>query len=178
MSWLDLSIIVIVAGFALAGFWLGFIHTLGSLLGTVFSLYVAARYYEPLSNWLIAFTGWGENVSKVIVFIVAFLIISRLVGLLFWILEKFINVVTYLPFMKSLNRILGLVFGFFEGVISVGIVIYFIERFPLSSGFMQALADSSIAAFASNVVSRLSPFIPDALEFIRSSVDYVEQVIR
>ena len=62
----DIILLIIIAGFAMFGFWFGLIHTLGSLLGTVFGAYLASRYYEPMADWLINITGWGENISKVV----------------------------------------------------------------------------------------------------------------
>ena len=174
MSLFDIILLVIIAAFAFAGLWAGLIHTIGSLLGTVFSLYIASRYYEPVANWLIGITGWGDNVTRVIVFIIAFLIIGRLVGLVFWFIEKILHIVTYLPFMTSLNRLLGFVFGAVEGVVIVGVVVYFIARFPLSPDFMQLLAASSVAAFTSRIAAFLWPLVPQALEAVRSTVDYVE----
>jgi membrane protein required for colicin V production len=178
MSLFDLILIVIIAGFAVAGFWLGLIHTAGSLLGTVVSLYVASRYYEPVANWIIGFTGWSGNITRVVVFIISFLIIGRLVGLLFWFAQKILHLVTLLPFITSLNRILGFIFGAAEGVIVVGVAVYFIARFPLSPDFMQALANSSVAAFASSVAALLWPLVPQALQALQSSVDYVEHIVR
>lgn len=178
MNLFDLILIVIIAGFAVAGFWLGLIHSAGSLLGTVFSLYVASRYYEPVAGWIIAVTGWGGNITRVVVFIVSFLIIGRLIGLLFWFAEKLVHLVTYLPFITSLNRILGFVFGAIEGVVVVGVAVYFIARFPLSNVFMQSLADSTVAAFASSIAALLWPLVPQALQALRSSVDYVEHAVR
>lgn len=177
MSLLDLILIATIAGFAVAGFWLGLIHTVGSLLGTAFSLYVASRYYEPVANWMIDLTGWGGNITRVVVFIIAFLIIGRMVGLLFWLLEKVVHIVTWLPLMTTANRVLGFVFGAIEGVVIVGIAMYFIARFPLSLDFMQAVAESSVAAFTSSIASFLWPLAPQALRAIESSVDYVEHVV-
>jgi uncharacterized membrane protein required for colicin V production len=178
MSLLDLILIVIIAGFSIAGFWLGLIHTAGSLLGTVFSLYIASRYYEPVANWMIALTGWSGNITKVVVFILSFLVIGRLVGILFWLIQKIVHLVTYLPLVTTLNRILGFIFGAIEGVVVVGVAVYFIARFPLDNSFMQSLADSSVAAFTSSIAALLWPLVPHAMQALESSVDYVDHVVR
>lgn len=177
MEFIDIILLIIIGGFALAGFWFGLIHTVGSLLGTVFSLYIASRYYEPMADWIIAVTGWGENFSRFLMFTLAFIILGRLVGLVFWILEKFVHLITFLPFMKSLNRILGFIFGIAEGVLIVGIVIYFLERFPFSESLLTALANSEIAPWTSGIASILWPLFPEALRLLQSSVDYVENIV-
>ncbi len=44
MSWFDISLIGVIALFALAGFRLGAIHTLGSVIGTILGVYLAAIF--------------------------------------------------------------------------------------------------------------------------------------
>jgi len=177
MEFVDVILFIIIAGFAMFGFWFGLIHTLGSLLGTVFGAYLASRYYEPMADILIGITGWGENVSKVVMFIIAFLIINRLVGFAFWIAERFLHILTSLPFIKGLNRILGLLLGLFEGLITIGLILYFIERFPLSEFIMQHVAGSAIAPYAVSTAEILLPLLPQALKMLQSTVDYVENII-
>lgn len=174
MSIFDLSLLVIIAGFALAGLWFGLIHTVGSLAGTVAGAYLASRYYEPMASWLIKTTGWGENTTKVIMFILAFIIINRLVGFAFFLLDKVLSLITRLPFINSLNRLLGFLLGLVEGVFTIGLVVYFIERFPLSDKIMGLLAVSKIAPYTSKIANIFIPLLPDALKMLKSSVDYVQ----
>lgn len=171
MSFFDISLIIIVGIFALAGVWFGLVHTLGSLAGTVLGVFLATRYYEPAANWLISTTGWGANFSKVLIFIIVFFIINRLVGLVFWLLDKVLSVITRLPFISGINRFLGLIFGVLEGMIVIGMVFYFIARFPLGEKFMTALASSQIAPIAVKMASVLWPIIPDALKILQSTVE-------
>lgn len=176
MGLFDVILFIIIGGFAMFGFWFGLIHTLGSLLGTIFGAYLASRFYEPMADWLINITGWGENLSKVLVFIIAFIIINRLVGFVFWVVEKMTDVITFLPFIRGLNRILGFLLGLFEGLVTVGLVIYFIERFPLSDRIMESLATSVIAPYAVSTIVILLPLLPEALKMLRSTVDYIEGI--
>lgn len=177
MPFIDIVLLVIISAFAIAGLAFGLVHTLGSLLGTIFGAYIASRYYDVFANWIIHFTGWNSNVTRVIVFIFAFLIITRLVGLVFWFLEKIFKIVTFLPFIKSIDRLLGLLFGVLEGVISIGLVIYFIERVPLSTSFMQHLADSQVAPYTTSIARILLPLLPDAFRLLKSTVDYITHVV-
>lgn len=178
MSVVDLILLVVIAGFVLFGLWFGFIHTLGSLLGTVLAVYLASRYYEIGAEWLMYMTGWEGNITRVIMFVVAFFLISRLVGFLFTLTQKAVEAtVVKLPFMGLMNRLLGLVFGFLEGVISVGIILYFIERFPLSDIVMQSIANSELAPYAIAVGSILVPLLPEAVRILESTVDHVEETI-
>lgn len=170
MSLFDITLLVIVGIFALAGLWFGLVHTIGSLAGTVLGVYLATRYYEPAANWLINTTGWGANFSKVLIFVIAFFIINRLVGLVFWVIDKILSVITRLPFVNGINRFLGLIFGILEGVIVLGMVFYFIARFPVGDKFMVALSASQIAPTTVNVASVLWPLIPDAIRTLQSTI--------
>lgn len=173
MNWIDLSLFTIVGGFALFGFWFGFIHTAGSLMGTLAGAYVASRYYEPMAQWLMRITGWEGNTARVIMFILAFFIISRAVGFLFFIVDKLLSIITRLPFISSINRVLGLALGILEGVLTIGLVLFFIERFPVSEKFMTILAQSEVAPQFRAVADVFVPLLPDALRLLHSTVDYV-----
>lgn len=177
MGLFDIILLIVIGGFGLFGLWFGFFHTLGSLLGTVFGVYLASRYYVPLSAWLVETTGWGENVSNVIIFSLAFIIINRLVGLAFWIFDRFFRVITALPFLNSLNRILGLVLGILEGLITVGFIIFFLDRFPISERITEALAASRVAPHAVDIIDVMMPLLPEALRLLRSTVDFVEHIV-
>lgn len=174
MSLFDIAMLVIVGVFGLFGFWFGLVHTLGSLLGTLVGTYLASRYYEPLAGWLVQVTGWSINGSKVISFIIAFIIINRLVGFVFWLIEKIFKLVTHLPFIRSIDRLLGGALGIAEGLISLGLIFYFIERFPLSEHIMKMVADSKVVPFTVGIASVLIPLLPAALKLLRSTVDSIE----
>jgi len=177
MSFFDIVLLIIISGFALFGVWFGFVHTLGSLLGTIFGALIASRYYEPMADWLIRITGWEENTARVIMFVIAFIAINRLVGFAFWIVDKVLSIFTRLPFIRSLNHILGLITGFLEGVITIGLIIYFIERFPLSGKVMGYIATSIVAPYTTKTASVLLPLLPEALKLLQSTVDYVRNIV-
>lgn len=174
MSVFDIILLIIIGGFALAGLWFGLIHTIGSLLGTVVGVYAASRFYEPMAAWLLKITGWQENTTKVIMFIIAFILINRAVGFIFYIVDKFLSLVTHLPFINSLNRLLGFLLGLVEGVFTIGLIVYFIERFPLSESIMNLIAKSAVAPYTSKIAGIFIPLLPDALKMLKSTVDYIQ----
>jgi uncharacterized membrane protein required for colicin V production len=178
MNGADIILLSIIVAFGLAGFFFGFIHTLGSLLGTVFGVYLASRYYGVMAGWLMNITGWQGNITKVVMFVVAFFLITRLVGIAFFFIEKFFNILKFLPFVKTFDRFIGLGLGIAEGIITIGFTIFFIERFPLSTGVMTHLATSVIAPYASGIASGLWPLLPEAFRLLQSSVDYVEKIVK
>lgn len=176
MGLFDVLLLITIGGFVLFGLWFGFFHTLGSLLGTVFGVYLASRYYEVAADWLVATTGWGHNVSRVLMFAIAFILINRLVGLAFWLLNRFFKLLTKLPFIKSLDKLFGGVLGFFEGMITIGFVLYFIGKFPFSETLTDAVLSSVMAPYALSMIDILLPLLPEAVRLLTSSVDFVEGV--
>jgi len=163
MAIIDFVLLLVLFGFILFGFWFGLIHTLGALVGTVVGVFLASRWYDGAAAWVqYTFTG-SLNVWKVIIFILLFILINRLIGLLFYILEKAFNIVTVLPFLKSINRIAGAVLGLLEGAVVVGAVVFISSRFPF--GLEQKIfAASQLKTYFLGVFNVLLPFVPQALK--------------
>lgn len=178
MLFIDFVFVLILIGFTLFGFWFGLIHTIGSLVGTLVGSYFASRWYAPMAEWLINITGWDENTSQVLMFIIAFVVINRLIGFGFWIVDKLTEIFTNLPFIRGMNRFLGAVIGLLEGAITLGLILYFIDKVPLDPRFMEHLAQSKIAPRLVDLAGVLLPLIPDALQQLESQIDYVENVFR
>lgn len=170
LAYFDLALLLIIGGFGLFGLWFGLVHTLGSLMGTVAGVYLASHYYEGAANWLMSVTGWGQNFSKVLIFIIVFFIINRLVGLVFWIVDKLLSLITHLPFIHSIDRMLGLVFGILEGALVLGITFYFISKFPVGEMFMGWMTTSKIVPYLLKLASILWPLLPDALKAVQAVI--------
>lgn len=170
ISYFDFALILIIGGFGLFGLWFGLVHTIGSLVGTIAGVYLAGNYYEPVATWLINTTGWGANFSKVLMFIIVFFVINRLVGLIFWLVDKFLSFFTNLPFIHSMDRMLGLIFGLLEGALGLGIIFYFIGKFPVGTTFMEWITASKIVPSLIKMASILLPLLPEAIKAIESVI--------
>lgn len=175
MEFFDVILFIILGGFAIFGIWFGFFHTLGSLFGTVFGVYLASRFYDPMSLWLIEITGWDINVARVIMFTLTFVFINRLIGFVFWIVDRFLDVLTHLPFISGLNRMFGFALGLFEGLITIGFFVYFVEIFPVSDWLMDQIEGSFIAPIALNTVEMMLPLLPEAIRAIGEQVEFLEE---
>lgn len=178
MSWFDISLIGIVALFAIGGFKLGVVQTFGSVVGTILGVYLASRYYEPMAAFIVKYTDWGGNLPKVIMFVIAFIIINRLVGFVFWAINRVFKLLTRLPFISSIDKLLGLILGILEGIITIGVVIYFLERFPVSKKLMEMIAASTLAEEIRKIANLFIPLLPEGLKLLKSTVDFVEGVFK
>jgi uncharacterized membrane protein required for colicin V production len=176
MSLFDIVLLVVLGGFAMFGFWFGLLHTLGSLVGTVLGTYLASRWYDNMASWVTHITGWEGNWTNVVMFVIAFIVINRLVGLLFWFGDRFFSVFTRLPFLASLNRLLGFILGLFEGLITLGIIFFFIDKFPVGSVFMGWVESSVVVPYTLNTAQVLLPLIPQAVKELKSAVEYIGNI--
>lgn len=168
MTHFDIILLIILGGFTMFGLWFGFIHTLGSLIGTVVGAFVSSHFYAPIADWVAQATGGNQNLVNVIVFIIIFIVANRLVGFVFWLIEKAFNILKIVPFLSSINRLLGAILGLAEGILVLGLILFFISKFPFSDWILGSLLKSSVATTLINVSSVLWPLLPAALKQIQS----------
>ncbi len=111
-------------------------------------------------------------------FIIAFVVINRLVGFVFWIISRASKLVTRLPFISSIDKLIGLLLGVLEGIITIGVIIYFVERFPISKKLMEMIASSNMAEQIRKIANLFIPLFPEGLKLLKSTVDFVEGVFK
>jgi uncharacterized membrane protein required for colicin V production len=165
----DAVILIILGGFVLFGLWFGFIHAFGALVGTIAGAFLASRMYEPVAQWLHGAAGGSLNLWRVLVFLFLFVIINRLVGLLFWVIEKAFRFLTIIPFLRTIDRLLGAVLGFIEGVLVLGLTLYFASRFPFA-GVADYVTGSAVARWLIGAAGLLVPLIPEAIRAVRGAI--------
>ena len=139
----DIVLLLLLLGFVGAGLKDGFVHTLGRLIGAVVG-FVAARAWSLKLATIFAFfmpSAW----AKLLAFILIFIFITRVVGLAFKLVDGVFEILSILPFLKSVNRLLGAILGFLEGFIILGGAIYVILGFKLEPHLVTWLSTSKIA---------------------------------
>jgi uncharacterized membrane protein required for colicin V production len=85
-------------------------------------------------------------------------------------------VFTRLPFLASLNRFLGFILGAFEGLITLGIIFFFVDKFPVGSVFMGWVESSVVVPYTLNTAQVLLPLIPQAVKELKSAVEYIGNI--
>ncbi len=170
MTFFDLILVISVFAFVLAGLWFGFIHALGALVGMVLSVLVAGRYYDSWGHATAGIFFGNENLARVVMFIVLMTLVNRLIGLVFWIIEKIFKIAAVVPFLKTFNALLGGLLGFFEGVIVVGGALYIAARYPISASFGTVLAASHVGIWLLHAFGLFAPLLPQAVRQIQSVI--------
>ena len=158
---IDVILIVIVLAFVMLGFFMGLISAVGALIGLVLGTWAAISYYAPLADWLSPYLLGYVGVTKTVAFMAIFLIVNRLMALIFWLVNKVFGLISIIPFLKSINRFGGAILGFIEGVLITGTAIFIIAKFaPDIIWLSQNLNQSKIAHLLVSTTQFLSNFIP------------------
>ncbi len=129
MALFNIVLLLILLAFIGLGLKDGFIVSLGRIVGAIIGFVAARAWYvaaSPLLSWLLP-----ESWSKVIAFLLIFMLVDRLLGWVFGALDKTYNFIAMIPFMKSANHLIGAIVGFIEGIVIMGGVIWLIKTFNI-----------------------------------------------
>jgi len=129
MTWLDYTLIIIIVLSALYGFFRGIVKEILSLVGWVFSFWVALKYSHNLTGifeGMIANDGLLYGVSFVALLLIT-LIVCMIVS---YVAGKFIK----LTGIGFVDRGVGAVFGIFRGLLMVTALVFFGNMTPLAAG--------------------------------------------
>ncbi|MEY4723433.1 MAG: hypothetical protein RLZZ324_946 [Candidatus Parcubacteria bacterium] len=168
MNTLDLILLILLGGFALFGFWFGIIHMVGAFAGLIIGIWAAGHWQAALAPHLLWATGGNLALANIVAFVMIYSVAARVVGLVFWILEKVFNVIAFIPFLKSFNRLLGAGLGFLEGMVAIGLAMYFAARFPFAAQFTTLMQTSQFASAFMNVGGVFAPLLPATIQTLRS----------
>lgn len=169
---IDLFLILFLFGFIFYGFFFGLIRTVGSLLAMVLALWIAGYFYQFLflliKSWFLGYDSFGKSLAYIILFTIA----NRLIMLGFRLLETTYNLISIIPFLKTINRLGGAIFGFLEGSIVLSVALYFVAShadLPLIGGYiMDLFALSKMAVYFIKFAAYLSPFLPVIMDKLAS----------
>lgn len=171
MSLLDIILLSLLGGFVVSGFCFGLIHTFGALCGVIIGTILSSRYCGEVAEIIQSVTGGSLNAIKVISFILLFVLISRLVGFVFHLIEKAFDFISIIPFLKTINRLGGVILGLLEGGLVIGLSLYFAEMYPFSAWLSKMILEQSVfAGYFLAVAKILMPLIPETLKEVQVMV--------
>lgn len=123
MNWIDITLLVILALFALRGFYRGLFREVFSVVGMVAGLWAALTYHEYVTNWLSEQWAGSPFLVKIASFVIVFFVVYFLCSVAGWLLHRSEQAL----FLKTFNRAGGVAIGFGKGVALVGLVLYFVH---------------------------------------------------
>lgn len=170
MTTLDWILLIFLGLFTLNGFRSGLIHMVGALVGTIFSVALAGRWYEGLGSWLGALVFTNDLVAKVVAFAILLVLINRLFGLAFMLLNKVVKIFSIIPGISGLNRLGGGVLGFVEGALVLGVILYFATKFDVGEGWKNGLSQSTVLPILTGIAQIVIPLLPGAIKSVQSVI--------
>jgi membrane protein required for colicin V production len=168
---LDVALLLFLAGFVFYGLFFGLIKTLGSLAGVLIGAWAAGKYHLAFYGFAQSLFIGHEGIGKIISFVIVFIIVNRLVGLLFILLDKVFHFLTIIPFLKTINRLAGAVLGLLEGGLVLSLLIFVINKYAMIGGwFNLAVAGSKIVPFLDKFNTVLAPIMPQLMEQLNTVI--------
>jgi len=167
----DIILMIILLGFVIYGLYFGLVRTVGSLLGVVVGAFVASHFYLVVADWAQSLFFGYDNLGKVIVFILLFALVNRLVGFAFAMLDRFVDILSIIPFLQTVNHLAGAILGFVEGALVLGLILFVASRYALVDHWFGAwLSDSKMVPYLLNFAKVLWPLLPEVLREAKSMI--------
>lgn len=167
---LDLILVFLISLAVAFGFITGLIQAVGGLIGLSLGAWAAGHFYDSVSAWLTPIFLGNSVTAHIVAFILIFTIVNRLVGLVFWLIGKIFNLVSIIPFTKTINRLLGALFGFAEGVLGLGLSLYFVNQVAFTSWMHDVIAGSMVAQWLIWASGILVPLLPEVIRRVQTVI--------
>jgi len=166
MTIFDIVLLIILSGFIFYGLFFGLIRALGSIIGIIGGLWLALIFYLTVFDWAKNLFFGHEIAGKIIVFIVLFTLINRLVGFIFALLDRTFDLLSVIPFLKTINRLAGAALGFVEGGLVIGLALLYISQ----TAFGNWLDASKVAPFLISYTKAILLLLPGLLNRIKEVI--------
>lgn len=122
MNWLDIGIIIILAGGLASGFKNGFVGELASLAGLILGIWGAIKFSWWTGDLLESF-GLKFSLMPAISFIVTFLVIVIVMQILAGMVSQLLKMIS----LNWVNRIAGVIAGMLKAAILVSVILLVLD---------------------------------------------------
>ncbi len=159
MSWLDIILIVLIAGATLVGLRIGIIKAVLSLIGVIVGVILAGRYYVALAEQLTFIP--QANLAKIVAFAVILIGIMLVAGVLASVLKW----ITSIIMLGWVNRLGGAIFGLVLGATFCGALLAIWVKFL---GIADPIAESGLASLLLDNFPIILALLPEEFDAVRS----------
>ena len=147
MSWIDLSIVIILAGCLIMGFLRGFIKEVIGIVSVAAGLYVSRMFGSDVSIWITDVWELHPAISEAFAYAVVFVVISTAVSLGARLLSELVQA----AHLSTLNRLLGGVAGLVKGCIVVLVAVFAISKLDEFKPFMSEDTKTGSPLYSSTI---------------------------
>ncbi len=166
MNFLDIILLVILFFFVWRGFRAGIVGAIGGFVGILLGIWAGSNYMQLVSEWIMDVINLGnEGLSKILAFIVIFIAVNVAIGIIVGIINKIFHII---PFINLANKLLGAIVGLVGGSLGIAALVYLMSLLPISDTISDMLISSQIADWAMAVAVVIKPFIPTAINELKS----------
>jgi uncharacterized membrane protein required for colicin V production len=123
-----------------------------------------------VAGWFTAYLQMPAIWSRVLAFIVIFLVVGKIVSLIFKLLDRLFKILSIIPFTKTLNRLAGLVLGAIEALLILSVLIFLLSRYSLDPRIDEALKQSKFAPVIVKFIFPLWPLLPEMIKKIKAII--------
>lgn len=166
MAIFDIVLLIILSGFIFYGLFFGLIRTVGSLFGLVGGLWLTLIFYLTVFDWVKNLFFGHEFAGKIVTFLILFTLINRLIGFIFVLLDRTFDLISIIPFLKTINRLAGAALGFIEGGLVLGLILSLASQ----TAFAGWLDNSKVAPFLIGYTKAILPLLPGLLNKIKGAI--------
>lgn len=171
MIFFDIMLLLILAGFVFYGLFFGLIRTLGSIISFLGGLWLASLFYLDVFAWAQNLFFGYNIIGKLVCFFVLFSLINRLIAFGFVLLDRAFDIISIIPFLKTINRLAGAALGFIEGGMVLGFILYtLINNAILGKWFLSLSASSNLTPFLLKFAQVVAPMIPGLLNKLKTLI--------
>lgn len=168
---IDVILLILLFGFVFYGLFFGLIRTVGAFVGVVAGAILASRFYLGVATLIEPVFFGYNNLGKILTFLILFTLINRIVGFGFYLIEKIFNLISIIPFLKTINRLGGAVLGFITGALTLGLALFVISRYTILESLLgRWLVDSKLAPMFLKFNDLLLPLLPELLKKLQAII--------
>jgi len=174
LPFVDVTFVIFLSGFLFYGFYAGLIRAFGSLVAMAAGVWMASRFHLPAYDYVKDFFLGYDGFGKIFLFIIIYSLVNRVVLVGFGVIEKAFNLISIIPFLKTINRILGGIFSLAQGVLILTFFVYLLSVYTslplIGSFFAKLLITSRLSPYLIKIAYILKPLWPGIIVKIKSFV--------
>jgi uncharacterized membrane protein required for colicin V production len=156
MSFIDLTIIFVLAFSTAAGFFFGFIRVVGAVVKTIISLVAAGIFYQQSAQIVKPYLFDNANLSAIVAFTLIYWISSLFLSFVITVVNKVFD----LPVLKSVNRVLGAVVALLGTTLVLSLFLHLFKVYAWIEPIQTFLEGSTAIAVLVEVGKYASWIIP------------------
>lgn len=160
---IDILLLIALLSVIASSYHAGLIKTFGGLVGLLVGIVVAGEYFEKLAVFILPVVKNSENLAKILSFFLIFIIVNALIAFIIFLLDSIFDLISFIPFLKTINHLGGALLGFIIGLFLIGLFIVMLDRFPFASFVTPYLSDSRLVPVFAKVAQYVLPLLPEVI---------------